>query len=70
MVNIDWTARLQQDFPGATIAAVGSIPSSGDARTKEWNATVIGKIRGIDAITVHRIESLHPPSPATLVTSE
>jgi hypothetical protein len=57
MMN-DWTARLKQEFPEATIAAVGSIPSSGDGRTKDWNAAVIGKIRGINAITLHRYDSI------------
>jgi hypothetical protein len=54
----DWTASLKRQFPSARIAAVGSIPASGDARTKDWNAAVIGKIRGVDAITLHRYDSI------------
>ncbi|BDU21167.1 hypothetical protein [Dyella sp. GSA-30] len=53
-----WTARLRQDYPHANIAAVGSIPSSGDARTKNWNEAVVGKIHDVDAITLHRYDSI------------
>lgn len=54
----EWTASLKREFPSARIAAVGSIPYSGDGRTKDWNAAVIGKIRGVDAITLHRYDSI------------
>ena len=54
----EWTASLKHQFPNAKIAAVGSIPYSNDGRTKNWNAAVIGKIRGVDAITLHRYDSI------------
>ena len=54
----DWTASLKHEFPNGRIAAVGSIPYSGDARTRNWNSAVIGKIRGVDAITLHRYDSI------------
>lgn len=54
----DWVSGLRHEFPNARIAAVGSIPYSGDARTKDWNSAVIGKIRGVDAITLHRYDSI------------
>jgi hypothetical protein len=53
-----WTARLKQTYPDAHIASVGSIPSSGDARTQSWNSAVIGKIHDVDAVTLHRYDSI------------
>lgn len=53
-----WTARLKQAYPHAHIASVGSIPASGDPRTKSWNSAVIGKIRDVDAVTLHRYDSI------------
>src|SRR6202044_2001318 len=57
MMN-DWTASLKHEFPNAKIAAVGSIPYSDDGRAKDWNSGVIGQIRGVDAITLHRYDSI------------
>lgn len=54
----EWTTRLKQAYPQAHIASVGSIPSSGDARTKSWNSAVIGKIHDVDAVTLHRYDSV------------
>ncbi len=54
----DWTASLKHEFPNVKIASVGSIPYQNDARTKDWNSFVIGKIRGVDAVTLHRYDSL------------
>jgi hypothetical protein len=53
-----WTSRLKQAYPHAHIASVGSIPSSGDARTKDWNGAVIGKIHNVDTVTLHRYDSI------------
>lgn len=53
-----WTTFLKQRYPSANIAAVASIPSKGDKRTTSWNAAVIGKIKGVDAITLHRYDSI------------
>lgn len=53
-----WTVRLKQEYPHAQIASVGSIPSSGDARTKNWNGAVVGKIHDVDAVTLHRYDSI------------
>ncbi len=53
-----WAASLKQTYPHARIAAVGSIPSSGDARTQHWNDAVIGKIRNVDAVTLHRYDNI------------
>lgn len=54
----EWTTRLKQAYPHAHIASVGSISSSGDARTRSWNIAVIGKIREVDAVTLHRYDSI------------
>ena len=54
----EWTASLKRDFPNAKVASMASIPSSGDARTKSWNSAVVGKIRGVDAVTLHRYDSI------------
>jgi len=54
----EWTASLKHDLPNARIASMASIPSSGDARTKNWNSAVIGKIHGVDAVTLHRYDSI------------
>lgn len=53
-----WTAGLKHEYPDVRIASVGSIPSAGDARTRNWNNVVIGKIRGVDAVTLHRYDSI------------
>jgi hypothetical protein len=54
----EWTASLKRDLPNAKVASMASIPSSGDARTKNWNAAVVGEIRGVDAVTLHRYDSI------------
>jgi hypothetical protein len=53
-----WTVRLKQAYPDVRIASVGSIPSSGDARTGNWNNAVIGKIHDVQAVTLHRYDSI------------
>ena len=53
-----WTTRLKQAYPHARIASVGAIPSSGDARTQHWNDAVIGKIHDVEAVTLHRYDSI------------
>lgn len=53
-----WSANLKRQYPDAKVASVGSIPSSGDARTKNWNSEVVGKIQGVDAVTLHRYDSI------------
>jgi hypothetical protein len=54
----EWTASLKHHLPNAKIASMASIPSSGDARTETWNSAVIGKIHGVDAVTLHRYDSI------------
>ncbi|MBB5342063.1 hypothetical protein [Tunturibacter empetritectus] len=54
----EWTANLKRTHPNAHIASVGSIPSSGDARTKNWNDAVVGKIRDVNTVTLHRYDSI------------
>jgi hypothetical protein len=53
-----WTAKLHQEYPAATIAAVASIPYASDNRTKSWNAAVLGKVPGAHAVTLHRYEGI------------
>lgn len=53
-----WTADLKRVYPNANIASMASIPSSGDARTANWNGAVIGKIHDVDAVTLHRYDSI------------
>lgn len=54
----EWSTHLKQAYPHARIASVGSIPSAGDARTKSWNNAVIGKVPAVDAVTLHRYDSI------------
>ncbi len=53
-----WAATLQQSFPNAKFASMLSIPNSNDARTRTWNTPVLENIRGIDAVTIHRYDSI------------
>lgn len=53
-----WTASLKQVYPHARIAAVASIPASSPVRTQTWNAAVVGKIRDVDAVTLHRYDNI------------
>lgn len=54
----EWTTTLKRAYPNARIASVGSIPSSGDARTRNWNSAVVGKIRDVNAVTLHRYDNI------------
>jgi hypothetical protein len=53
-----WAAALKQQFPNASFAAAISIPSKFDVRTRTWNAPVLANIKGIDAVTIHRYDSI------------
>jgi hypothetical protein len=53
-----WAAALKRQFPGAIFASMLSIPSSGDKRTTTWNTPVVENISGIDAVTIHRYDSI------------
>ncbi len=53
-----WISALKQEYPNAKIAPVGSIPYKNDPRTKNWNASVIGKISDVAAVTLHRYDSI------------
>jgi hypothetical protein len=53
-----WAATLKQSFPNAKFASMLSIPSSGDQRTRTWNTPVLENIQGIDAVTIHRYDSI------------
>lgn len=53
-----WAASLKQAYPYARIAAVASIPASRPVRTQTWNAAVVGKIRDVDAFTLHRYDNI------------
>lgn len=53
-----WSSAFKKEYPSARIAAVGSIPYKSDARTKSWNASMIGKIHGVEAVTLHRYDSI------------
>jgi hypothetical protein len=53
-----WTKALRAEYPTARIAAVASIPYKLDARTKSWNGPVLAEIRGVDAMTLHRYDSI------------
>ncbi|HEX8955614.1 MAG TPA: hypothetical protein VF798_05040, partial [Burkholderiaceae bacterium] len=54
----EWAARIKHAYPGARIASMASIPASGDARTGAWNGAVIGKIQEVEAVTLHRYDSI------------
>ena len=53
-----WATTLKQSFPTAKFASMLSIPSSGDRRTRIWNTPVLENIQGIDAVTIHRYDSI------------
>lgn len=53
-----WAITLKQSFPNAKFASMLSIPSSGDLRTRTWNTPVLENIQGIDAVTIHRYDSI------------
>ena len=53
-----WATMLKQSFPNAKFASMLSIPSSGDRRTRTWNTPVLENIQGIDAVTIHRYDSI------------
>ncbi len=53
-----WASTLKQSFPNAKFASMLSIPSSGDRRTRTWNTPVLENIQGIDAVTIHRYDSI------------
>lgn len=53
-----WTAKLHQEYPDATIAAVASIPYAADDRTKTWNTAVLGEVPEARAVTLHRYEGI------------
>lgn len=53
-----WAATLKQSFPNAKLASMLSIPYPGDPRTRTWNTPVLQNIRGIDAVTIHRYDSI------------
>ena len=54
----EWTASLKRELPNAKVASMASISYSSEARTEGWNSAVIGKIRGVDAVTLHRYDSI------------
>jgi len=53
-----WATTLKQSFPNVKLASMLSIPSSGDFRTRAWNTPVLENVQGIDAVTIHRYDSI------------
>lgn len=53
-----WAATLKPSFPNAKFASMLSIPYSGDPRTSTWNTPILENFRGIDAVTIHRYDSI------------